>query len=302
MDSQVRRRPSSRGNLGPPTELPLRARDVEHAALNLSEASGRKLRFELRACRAPAELVQLEHRGLLAGAHVEDAAVLTGGGQRRPRHVARVDVVACLAAVAEDLRRLACCELPEEDCDHARLTVRVLPRPVDVAEAQRHVTRAVEPVVGGHVLLARQLRDAIRREGPALGVLRDGAVALPVDRPAGRAEHDLRAVAARGLEHPDRPADVHVGVVLRPLDRHAHVHLRAEMEADLGTNVVEVLVQRLAQVRHDEPRALGHVLALPVREVVEREHLVAALEQRLDDMRADEPRAPCDDRPQGLVS
>ena len=233
---------------------------------------------------------------------LKHAAVLPRGRQRRPRHVARVDVVARLAPVAEDRRRLACCELPEENCDHARLAVRVLPRPVDVAEAQRHVTGAVEPVVGRHVLLARQLRDAVGRERPALGVLRGRPVALAVDRAAGGAEDDLRAVAARGLEHPDRPADVHVGVVLRPLDRDAHVHLGAEVEADLGTHVVEVLVQRLAQVRHHEPRALGHVLALAVREIVEREHLVAAREQRLDDMRADEPRAPCDDRPQGLVS
>ena len=87
----------------------------------------------------------------------------------------------------------------------------------------------------------------------------------------------------------------------RPLDRDPHVHLSAEVVADLGPQLVEDLVQRLAQVGHDEG-ALGHVLSLPVREVVEREHLVAAIEQRLDDMRADEPRAPCHDRPQGLIS
>ena len=88
----------------------------------------------------------------------------------------------------------------------------------------------------------------------------------------------------------------------RPLDRDAHVHLGAEVKTDLGTQLGEELVQRLAQVGDDESHALGHVLALAVREIVERDHIVTAREQRLDDMRADEPRAPCDDRPQGFIS
>ena len=87
-----------------------------------------------------------------------------------------------------------------------------------------------------------------------------------------------------------------------PLDRDAHVDLGGEVEADLRPRVVEHLAEPVADVALDEPRALGHVLALPVREVVDDRHLVAAREQRLDDVRADEPGAPCDDRPHWLVS
>ena len=51
-----------------------------------------------------------------------------------------------------------------------------------------------------------------------------------------------------------------------------------------------------------EPCAVRHVLALPIREVVEDVNLVAAREQRLDDVRADEARAPCHDHPHRRLS
>ena len=88
----------------------------------------------------------------------------------------------------------------------------------------------------------------------------------------------------------------------RPVDRDPHVDLGAEVEADLRPRLAEDVADALAHVALDEPRALGHVLALAVREIVDDRHLVAAREQRLDDMRADEPSAPCDDRPHCLIS
>ena len=90
--------------------------------------------------------------------------------------------------------------------------------------------------------------------------------------------------------------------MLRAVDRHAHVDLGGEVEADLRPRVLEDVGEPGAHVALDEPRALGHVLALPVREVVDDRHLVAARQQRLDDVRADEPSAPCDDRSHWLVS
>ena len=87
-----------------------------------------------------------------------------------------------------------------------------------------------------------------------------------------------------------------------PVDRDAHVDLGAEVEADLRPRVGEHLAEPVAQVALHERHALGHVLALPVREVVHDRHLVAARQQRLDDVRADEPGAPCDDRSHWLIS
>ena len=57
-------------------------------------------------------------------------------GERRADDVADVDVVAGLAPVAEDPRRLAVREQAEEDRDDAGFAVGILARPVYVAEAQ----------------------------------------------------------------------------------------------------------------------------------------------------------------------
>jgi hypothetical protein len=93
------------------------------------------------------------------------------------------------------------------------------------------------------------------------------------------------------------PATFHVRVVLGPLHRDPHVDLCREMEAHL--DAVEMRVERLADVRFFESSALGYVLPLAGREIVEYEHLVAAGQERFDDVRADKPRAACHDRPQG---
>jgi hypothetical protein len=180
--------------------------------------------------------------------------------------------------------------------------VRVLPRPVDVPVPERDVPRAVKAVERGQVLLAGELRDPVRRQRPSLGGLRRRPVALAVDRAAGRAEDDLRLDRVRRLEHLDRAEHVHVGVVDRPVDRDANVDLRGQVEADRGPRVGEDLTEPLANVLLDDRHAVGHVLVLPVREVVDDGHLVAARQQRFDDVRADEPGAPCDDRPHRLIS
>src|SRR6185436_1986538 len=71
-----------------PAELTLCERDVEDAALQLAEARGRRLGVELRPRHPPARVVELDHRRLLSGADVEDAAVLAGRGHGRARDVA----------------------------------------------------------------------------------------------------------------------------------------------------------------------------------------------------------------------
>jgi hypothetical protein len=164
------------------------------------------------------------------------------------------------------------------------------------------VTRAVEPVVRRQVLLTRELRDAVRRERPSLRVLRRRAVALSVDGAAGRAEDDLRVARTRRLQHRDRPEHVHRRVVLRPVDRDAHVDLSRKVTAQLGPRLFEDLGQPFANVVHDEAHRLGDVLSLAVREVVDDRHLVAARQQRMNDVRADEARAPCHDSPHCLIS
>ena len=246
--------------------------------------------------------MQLVDRRLDPGADVVDTACVAGRGQHAANDVADVDEVARLLAVSEDRRLLAGSEPFEEDRDHAALEARFLPRPEDVREAERDVAGAEEPVPAGDVLLARQLRDPVRRDRAARCILRRRPVALAVDRAAGRAEDDVRPVYARGLEHAHRPEHVDLGVVLRPLDRSADVGLGRQVNAELRPHGIEercVVPADVAEVQLGPGRNL---LAAPRGERVEHVHLVAAGDQRLRDMRADEARSACHDRPQGSVS
>ena len=84
-------------------------------------------------------------------------------------------------------------------------------------------------------------------------------------------------------------------------DRDAHGRLGGEVEDELGLDGVED-VARVADVRDVQPRALGHVVGLARREVVEDVDVVAARDERLRHVRADESRAAGHDRPHRAVS
>ena len=219
----------------------------------------------------------------------------------RPGDVRDVDVVARLRAVAVDVRLVAAEERAEEDRNDAGLAVGILAWPVDVPEAERDVLRLVQAVVRAQILLAGELRGAVRGERVQRGGLPGRpVVALAVDRAACRAEDDLRVVPASGLEHANRPEDVRVGVVVRALDRDAHVHLRREVEHGLGSVLVEDVVQRLPDVPLRESRGGGDVLPLAGRQRVDDDDLVPAGHERVGDVRADEAGAACDDGPHAL--
>src|SRR5581483_5753601 len=254
-------------------------------------------RLALDAGDAADRVVELDDRRLPARADVEDAPVRVGScRQHRGGDVGDVHVVTRLRALAVDRRRAVAVQEPHEDRDDARLSVRLLARAVDVAEAQGDVRRAIQTVPRREVLLAGELRRPVRRERPALGALGRRAVALAVDGAAGRREDDARAVPARGLEDAHRPEHVHVRVERRLLDRHADVGLRGEVEDELGPRVVEHRVG-VADVRDVQGRGARDALAAAPREVVEHVDLVPSGEERVGDVRADEPRAPGDDRP-----
>ena len=185
--AQVRASPSSSETCGPPAELALGQRRVEHRALHVAEPRLLVLRLRVepatRAQRRAAPRPRLARRC---------RRCRRPAARPRPRaardDVADVDEVAALAAVAEDRRLLAARHPLEEDRDDAALEPGVLPRPVDVREAQRDVRGAVDAVPAGEVLLAALLRDPVRRERRNGDVLVGRAGALAVDRPAGRGE------------------------------------------------------------------------------------------------------------------
>ena len=164
IQAQVRREAVVERDLRAPAELALDQRDVEHRALHVAEPRRLEPRRRVDARDLRARGVQLRDRRVLAGADVVRAAGLPDGREQRVDDVVDVDEVAALGAVAEDHRLLAAREPLEEDRDDAALEPRVLPRPVDVREAQRHVRGAVDAVPAGEVLLAALLRDAVGRE------------------------------------------------------------------------------------------------------------------------------------------
>ena len=99
-------------------------------------------------------------------------------------------------------------------------------------------------------------------------------------------------MAKGGLEHAYRAEDVHRRVLDGVLDGDTDVRLRREVEHRLGTELVEHVVERLADVADLEVSALGDVLALAFCERVDDDDLVAAGEEGVRHVGADEPGAP----------
>ena len=132
---------------------------------------------------------ELQDARLDPGADVEGAHGVRGGGrQHRLDDVAYVDVIAGLVAVAEDPGRPAFEQRAAKDRHYARLSERVLSRPVDVSEAKRDRREVVEPVIDGEVTLGRVLGLAVRRVWKHLGALiqrRVPPIPLAVDRASG---------------------------------------------------------------------------------------------------------------------
>src|SRR5947207_1746637 len=294
--------PLLEGRLRAPAELARREAWIRDAALDLARPLVAVVRLAVDAGHAPAGNVQLVDRRLDARADVVDAAGVLDRRQHAADDVADVDEIARLPAVAVDRRRLARRHPLEEDRDHTALERGLLPRAVDVRESQRDVVRAEEPVPTADVFLAGELRDPVRRDRLPRRVLRRRPVALAVDRPAGRAEDDVRPVRASRLQNLHGAEHVHLGVVFRPFDRCADVGLRREVDADLGPHRREQLTRVRADVADVQLRAFRHLLAATGHERVEHVYVFAAGDQRLGDMRADEARPPGDDRPQGSVS
>src|SRR5262249_56093303 len=128
-------------------------------------------------------LVQVDDGGLGTGADIEDTPVVSGRGERRRDDVADEDVVARLRPVAVDPRRLRVPEGIHEDRHDAGLAVRVLPRPIHVAVAERDVRAAVEAVVRPRVLLRRGPRHPAPPPRGAGGGFRPPPAPPPPDSP-----------------------------------------------------------------------------------------------------------------------
>jgi hypothetical protein len=243
---------------------------------------------------------ELEHAGLLLGARVQHAAGLAvAGGDERAHEIADVEVVAGLRAVPVDRRRPAVAEAPAEDRDDAGLAAGILPRPVDVAEAQGHRRQPVQALVQAEVALGAELALAVARHRQRLlGLGGRQRLRLAVDRSSRGGEHEPAGAALAGrLQHVDGAEDVDLGVERGGVDRHAHVDLRGEVEDPLGAEGPEAVQQAggVADVAPLEHRAaLQRGLQVDLASgghVVDDEDLIARVEQRIDEVGPDEAGA-----------
>ncbi len=237
---------------------------------------------------------------------------------RRERGTARQDVragdvlhrniITRLLPVPEDRERLARQEPRNEDGDHPRLRLGVLPGAADVRVAQRHPLEAVQRAEGPEVVLAGELAHAVRRHRPlGRGLGRGNDVGVAVHHAAAAREHDApHAARGRPFQHVDEPGDVDVGVGRGMLDRVPDVDLRGVVVQHLEPAGGRRASREVgADVRDDERDAGGHLRSLAPGKVVQRGHVPARRQVRLDDVRADEAgaashqHASCHALPQG---
>jgi hypothetical protein len=178
-----------------------------------------------------------------------------------------------------------------EDGHHSGLAVWVLPRAVDVAEAQDDVRHPVETAPRRDVGLARQLGRTVRRQRLGReGLARRARRSVAVEPTARRREHNGRAAPARGLADVQRSDDVRRAVEHRVCDRDRDAGLRGEVTDDVDAGL-ERTVQgiRVGDIESLERCVLGNVLAPPGRKIVDDQHVVAPGEERICHVRPNEP-------------
>src|SRR5208282_3740240 len=186
---------------GTPAKLPFRARRRYYGALLLAGTRRRVLRLGREIGDTRERGIKIVHVGLDAGADVERDSRRARFRRRDhgPHHVADVNVVARLRAVAENRHGLAVEDSPGEDRDHPGFAVRILARAVNVAESQRQVVDSVLDLVKKQIGFRRLLGDAVGtyRAARMILVARE-LVLLAVNRtPSRRKDHALEAVFAR---------------------------------------------------------------------------------------------------------
>src|SRR5918997_6898861 len=218
-------------------------------------------------------------------------------------HISDVHVVAALLPGAVYRRGFSRRHVAAEDGHHPSLTVRVLPRPVDVGVAQSHVRNAVLQVIEIEVTLPGELRDSVWGEWVLRMILaRRKRLLPPVDSPAGRGEDDLpHTVLDAVLEEADGAQYIYFCIEVRLSDRTPDIHLGSLMAQCLWGELLENAEAPGADVLLVEASPYRDVLSFSAGEVVHDGHLVAPLEQALGHVRADEPSAAGEQDPHRVV-
>ena len=236
---------------------------------------------------------RLPHRGLDPAADVVRAAPSLHRPHRRVHDVVDVRPAARLLAVAVEVERLL---RGERARDLRERHVGALPRPEGVEVAQHDRVEPEAAAVRAGEMLARELRDAVRRDRRRRRVLRRRvALGLAVHRRRG-GEDDADAVAGRGLEHALRREHVALDVEREHVAEAPHARLAREVEDTVEAREVELVPNEVA-LTHVQPLGvlLLEIRVVVVREAVDADDFVAARRERFREQRADEARRACDE-------
>ncbi len=121
-----------------------------------------------------------------------------------PRHIRPIYIVTHIVAVAVDHRRFAREQFLAKDRDDARLTMRILPRAVDVRVAEGDGREAVLTGIKLEVPFADPLRDPVGAHRIGGRRLRSRSRHVAIEHATARGEHDpLAAGLHGGIEHID---------------------------------------------------------------------------------------------------
>ena len=263
-------------------------------------------RYELRMAHdAAKEASEVEQRGLRPAADIQRDVARRRDGREDvgARHVAHMDHVHGLQAVAEDDRRLAAREAfhpTHQDLGVAAVDVHA--RAIDVEVAQRDVVQPVHIVEGAVEPLVEGLGRAVER-AVVVGMLCLGGGELvrhAIDRGGGggdqlsdvRGEAQFHEIIGRRDHHLEGGA-----WFLRAL-RDAQ---RGLVEDGIAASDERLHRRRVPDIALDQAHSVageraGEVVAPPTHHVVDDAHLRrTGVQQQLDDMRADEACAAGDE-------
>src|SRR5258706_1202771 len=212
-------------------------------------------------------------------------------------HVADVNVITRLLAIAVDHRDLAVEQQGKKNRHDAGFTVWRLPRSVDVGIAQRNVRQAERLMIIRQIKLAGPFAHAIgTRRLRAMAFRRRKNLLLAVYRAAGRREHNFfHAGVLAPFQKIDETKNVHPRIERGISNGSAHIHLRRVMTKRIRLDFLNQSDRfAVGDVDDMQIRLEIEIDFLTGREIIEDMHLMAALDVGIANMRGDEAHAACD--------
>ncbi len=252
-------------------------------------------RLNFTAQRLAQMVIKRNHVGLHPGADIDraDERRLESVDVGR-NHIADVNIVARLAAIAVDHRCFAGQQQRQKDCHHTGFALGRLARSVHIGITERDVRQAESLLIIRKIQLPGSLAHAVRASRPCHVILGRGKhVLLAVDRAARRSEDNFfdSRVFCR-LQQGDKTDDIDARIESRVCDRMTHIHLRGMMTQCVRFDALNnVRRLRIGDIDFMELGFSVQIALLTGGKIVEDMHLVALRQISVYYIGANESRA-----------